>query len=77
MTSQDRPLHSDLHAAIREVLVARCANALDRVRIDTDASGRVTIEGEVEDWIERQQVEDAVASVPGVAYVDCRLIVDD
>jgi osmotically-inducible protein OsmY len=77
MTLQDRPSQSDLYAAIREVLMTRCGKTLARIRIDNDASGRVTIEGEVEDWVERQQVESAVASVPGVEHVDCRLVIDN
>ena len=67
----------EMHDAIRAVLQARCAKALNRVRIENDAGGWVTIEGEVVDWAERQRVEEAVASVPGVVHVDCRLIVDD
>lgn len=66
----------DLHEAIRAALRRRCARALGRVRFEHDGAGYVTLEGEVEDWIERQRVEETVAAVPGVVHVDCRLVVD-
>lgn len=65
-----------LHDAIRAAMASRCPKASERVRVDSDRSGTVTLEGEVEDWNERQLVAQVVASVPGVTRVDCRLIVD-
>jgi osmotically-inducible protein OsmY len=76
MTERERHAPRELHDAIRAALQARCANAVDRVRIDNDASGCVTIEGEVADWPERELVQEVIAGVPGVTRVDCRLIVD-
>lgn len=67
---------NDLHAAIRAALERRCARMLDRIRFEHDQAGYVTLEGEVEDWLERQRVVETVASVPGVVHVDCRLVVD-
>lgn len=66
----------DLQRTIRAALQRRCARAADRVRFELDAAGYVTLEGEVEDWLERERVEETVASVPGVVHVDCRLVVD-
>jgi osmotically-inducible protein OsmY len=76
MIQQECRRQLQLHDAIRAALLSRCSKAADRVRIDNDPGGWVTIEGEVEDWNERQRVEKVVASVPGVTRVDCRLIVD-
>ena len=77
MTQLDHHTRPELNAAIRAALLARCTNANDRVRIESDATGCVVVEGEVEDWNERQLVEEVVSGVPGVTRVDCRLIVDD
>jgi osmotically-inducible protein OsmY len=77
MNANERGSAAKIHDAIRAAVRARCAKALDRVRIDVDDSGRATIEGEVQDWVERQCVEEAVAGVAGVAFVDCRLIVEN
>ena len=75
--TDSRPDNRQLRQTIRVALQSRCSKALERIRVDVDDAGWVTLEGEVENWNERQQVETTVAGVSGVQHVDCRLIVDE
>lgn len=60
----------DVRQRILEALQRHAEVEASRIRIDVGEGGRVRIEGEVDDWDERQAVERAVWSAPGVRSVE-------
>lgn len=62
---------------VRERIVAALRRTAEdearRIRIDVHGGGRVTIDGEVSSWDEREAVTHAVWSTPGVTQVEDRI----
>lgn len=63
----------DVRQRIVDALKRHAEVEAARIRIDVREGGNVTIEGDVDDWEERQAVERAVWSAPGVSTVDDRV----
>ncbi len=63
----------DMRRRITDALKRHAEVEAERIRIDVRDDGRVTIEGDVDDWEERQAVERAVWAAPGVKSVDDRM----
>lgn len=61
---------SDIKQRILDALKRHAEVEANRIQIDVRDGGIVRIEGEVDDWDERQAVERAVWSAPGVRIVD-------
>ncbi len=63
----------DIQKHIAEALARHAAFEASRIQVEVREDGEVTIAGEVADWNEREAVERAVWSTPGVISVDDRL----
>jgi osmotically-inducible protein OsmY len=64
---------SDIRQRILDALKRHAEVEASHIRIDVRDGGAVKIEGEVDNWDERQAVERAVWSAPGVRTVDDRV----
>lgn len=65
---------SDVKTRIEQAFRRHAQIDADRIRVQV-TGGTVTLEGEVESWQERDQVETAVWAAPGVTSVQDRLVV--
>lgn len=63
----------DVRRSIADALKRHAEVEAARIRIDVQTNGTVAIEGKVDDWEERQAVERAVWSAPGVRAVENRV----
>jgi osmotically-inducible protein OsmY len=63
---------ADVKQRIIAALKRQAEQQADRIHIDVK-DGRVSIQGDVDDWAERQAIERAVWSAPGVHSVDDRV----
>ena len=61
-----------IEAALRRNAIVRVPN----VSVSVEDHGRVILEGTVHDWHERNAIEDAAWSAPGVSWVDDRMNFD-
>lgn len=61
---------ADVRKCITDALKRHAEVEAGRIQIDVRDGGRVRIDGEVDDWDERQAIERAVWSAPGVQSVD-------
>jgi osmotically-inducible protein OsmY len=61
---------TDVRQRITDALKRHADIEASRIRIDVRDGGRVRIEGDVDDWDERQAVERAVWAAPGVQFVE-------
>jgi osmotically-inducible protein OsmY len=66
---------ADIKRKIEQALARRAKVDADAIRIDVHDGNRVALEGTVESWDERDAVQDAAWSVPGVQSVDDRLTI--
>lgn len=64
---------ADVRKRINDALKRHADVEASRIRIEIADGGRVHIEGEVDDWNERQAVERAVWAAPGVQFVEDRI----
>jgi len=64
---------ADVRQRIVSALKRNVEVEADRIRIDVRENGVVKVDGVVDDWDERQAVERAVWSAPGVHSVDAHL----
>jgi len=62
----------DVRQKIKRALERRADEEAERITINVDGS-TVTLEGTVESWAEREDVEDAAWSAPGITEVDNNL----
>lgn len=62
----------NIEARIRAALERNAANEATRVSVDV-SGGKVTLTGKVNAWTERETIERAAWSVPGVTEVDDRI----
>jgi hypothetical protein len=67
------PQTTNLAVLIQGALTRQALRSARRVRVAIDASGWVTLDGQVHSWSERNAIEGAVRSAPGVAMVLNRL----
>jgi len=58
---------------IEEALRRNSSVQASKISVSVEDSGRVVLEGIVHDWHERNAIEDAAWSAPGVSWVDDRL----
>ena len=65
----------DVKRRILDALNRRAEVEADAIRVDVRNGGEVRIEGRVDNWRERQAVEHAAWSTPGVRIVDDRLTI--
>jgi osmotically-inducible protein OsmY len=65
---------ADLKTRIESAFRRHAQLDADKIRVQV-AGGTVTLEGEVESWLERDQAESAVWAAPGVTSIQDRLIV--
>lgn len=63
----------DVRKNIVDALKRHAEVEAERIKVDVDANGTVAIEGRVDDWVERQAVERAAWSAPGVRAVENRV----
>lgn len=66
---------SDVKHRIQEALKRHAEIEANMIRVDVRDGGEVRIEGHVDNWSERQAVERAAWSAPGVRIVDDRLTI--
>jgi osmotically-inducible protein OsmY len=66
---------ADIKRKIEQALARRAKVDADAIRINVHEGNRVALEGTVESWDERDAVQDAAWSVPGVQSVDDRLTI--
>lgn len=66
---------ADIKRKIEEALARHARIEADAIRINVRDGSRVTLEGVVESWDERDAVQDAAWSVAGVQSVDDRLTI--
>lgn len=64
------PQEGDVRQRIVDALKRHAEVESSRIRIDVREDGHVRIEGEVDDWEEREAVQRAVWSAPGVRAVE-------
>lgn len=64
----------DVQRRIEEALTRRADTEAKAIRVSVDA-GKVVLEGSVQNWDERQAVEQAAWSAPGVQSVEDRLTI--
>ncbi|WP_448097712.1 BON domain-containing protein [Luteibacter yeojuensis] len=64
---------TDIRQRINDALKRHAEVEAARIRVDVSDGGRVHIEGDVDNWDERQAVERAVWSAPGVQFVEDRV----
>ena len=69
------PQPGDVKRRIVDALNRRAEVEAEAIRVDVRAGGEVRIEGRVDNWRERQAVEQAAWSAPGVRIVDDRLTI--
>ncbi len=65
---------TDVHKRIEDALKRNAEIEASKIRVKV-AGGKVTLEGEVHDWNERESIERTVWSAPGVITVDDRIVV--
>lgn len=65
----------DVKRRILDALNRRAEVEAEAIRVDVRADGEVRLEGRVDNWRERQAVEQAAWSAPGVRIVDDRLTI--
>jgi osmotically-inducible protein OsmY len=65
---------ADVRQRIENALKRNAEIEAGKIRINV-AGGKVTLEGEVHDWNERESIERTVWSAPGVITVDDRIVV--
>jgi len=65
-------IKSRIEAALRRNAVVRVPD----ISVSVEDGGRVVLEGTIHDWEERNAIEDAAWSAPGVSWVDDRLNFD-
>ena len=68
--------HADPVAVKRRIEAALHRNAnvhAPNICVSVDDGGRVVLEGTIHDWHERNTIEDAAWSAPGVSWVDDRM----
>jgi len=63
-----RPMPGDVRERIRNALERQVGEEVDQLKITVD-DGTVTLKGTVQSWTERNNVEQAVWSAPGVKKV--------
>lgn len=63
----------DIKRRIENALKRNAEIEASKVRISVEGANRVTLEGQVHDWREREVIENAAWSVAGVTRVDDRL----
>ncbi|HEV2621791.1 MAG TPA: BON domain-containing protein [Frateuria sp.] len=63
----------DVRKNIVDALKRHAEVEADRIKVDIHANGAVAIDGRVDDWEERQAVERAAWSAPGVRTVENRV----
>jgi osmotically-inducible protein OsmY len=63
----------DIRRRIEDALKRHAEVQADAVRVDIRADGTVRIDGRVDNWSEKQAVEHAVWSAPGVRKVEDHL----
>lgn len=76
ITIRPRALPSDLSERIQGALTRQAMREAKRVQLSVDQAGLVTLEGPVHSWAERNAVEGAVWSAPGVTGVINRISVE-
>ncbi|MDQ0008314.1 osmotically-inducible protein OsmY [Luteibacter jiangsuensis] len=64
---------TDIRQRINDALKRHAEVEAGRIRVDVSDGGHVHIEGDVDNWDERQAVERAVWSAPGVQFVEDRV----
>ena len=74
VTIRPRAQSADIKKRIEEALRRNALVEADNIRIDV-ADGKVTLEGRVNTWYERDVLETAVWAAPGVNSVDDRVTV--
>jgi osmotically-inducible protein OsmY len=68
-------VQTDVKKKIEDALRRRLEGEVRGVRVTVEGGGEVALEGFVDDWNERQTIETAAWSAPGVTAVDNRLSV--
>ncbi|MCV2371336.1 BON domain-containing protein [Roseateles oligotrophus] len=76
ITIRPRALPGDLSARIQTALTRQAMREAKRVQLTVDPDGLVTLEGPVHSWAERNAVEGAVWSAPGVTGIINRISVE-
>jgi len=66
---------SDIKKKIEGALARHAHNEAEAIRVNVRDGNKVLIEGRVDSWDEREAIEDAAWSVPGVHSVDDRLTI--
>jgi osmotically-inducible protein OsmY len=72
ITLKPRPIPADISDRIANALQRQAMHDAKRVQIDVDGS-TVTLQGQVHSWRERNAIQSAVWSAPGVRSVDNEL----
>lgn len=72
---ESRPMPGDVRDKIRKALQRQAGKEVDRLTITVD-DGTVTLKGTVGSWADREEIERAVWSAPGVDGVQNKLTVD-
>ena len=72
---RSRPMPNDVREKIRKALERQAGKETDRLSITVD-DGTVTLKGTVDSWADREEIERAVWSAPGVRKVKNNLKVD-
>jgi len=63
----------DIKCKIEDALDRNAQVLAEKISVSVGDGGRVVLEGQVRDWQERNAVEDAAWSAPGVSWVENRL----
>jgi osmotically-inducible protein OsmY len=71
MRPHQEPL--DIKCKIDDALNRNAQVLAQKISVSVGDGGRVVLEGQVRDWQERNAVEDAAWSAPGVSWVENRL----
>jgi osmotically-inducible protein OsmY len=74
ITVKSRVAPSVVKAKIEAAITRNAFLDSKGIQVKTD-DGKVTLEGTVYSWLEKQQAEDAAWSAPGVTEVDNKLVV--
>lgn len=64
---------TDIKARIAAALRQRASVEADNIKVIVEDGGRIVLEGVVDNWDERQAVDSAASSVPGVHTVENRV----
>ncbi len=73
ITIKSRVQPDDIKRRIEDALKRNAEVEAHNIRVHVESGGRVSLEGQVHGWREREVVENAAWSVPGVVRVDDRL----